>query len=68
MAAAFEGVDSTPLEGFDPEALDKILNLKEKGLRSCVMLPLGYRDTEKDWLVNLSKVRKPKEDLVTVID
>ena len=46
MAAAFEGVDSTPLEGFDPEALDKILNLKEKGLRSCVMLPLGYRDTE----------------------
>ena len=67
-AAAFEGVDSTPLEGFDPEALDKILNLKEKGLRSCVMLPLGYRDTEKDWLVNLSKVRKPKEDLVTVID
>ncbi len=66
-AAAFEGVDSTPLEGFDPAALDKILNLKEKGLRSCVMLPLGYRDEENDWLVNLKKVRKPKEDLITVI-
>jgi nitroreductase len=67
-AAAFEGVDSTPLEGFDPDALDKILNLREKGLRSCVMLPLGYRDTEKDWLVNLTKVRKSKEDLVTLIE
>lgn len=67
-AAAFEGVDSTPLEGFDPEALDEILNLREKGLRSCVMLPLGYRDTEKDWLVNLTKVRKSKEDLVTLIE
>lgn len=67
-AAAFEGVDSTPIEGFDPAALDKILNLKEKGLRSCVILALGYRDTDKDWLVNLTKVRKSKEDLVTYID
>jgi len=67
-AAAFEGVDSTPLEGFDAAALDEILNLREKGLRSCVMLPLGYRDTEKDWLVNLKKVRKSKEDLVTLIE
>ena len=67
-AAAFEGVDSTPLEGFDPDALDKILGLREKGLRSCVMLPLGYRDDKNDWLVNLAKVRKNKEDLVTVIE
>lgn len=67
-AAAFEGVDSTPMEGFDPDALDEILGLKEKGLRSCVILPLGYRDSEKDWLVNLKKVRKSKEDLVTVLD
>ncbi|WP_339926259.1 NAD(P)H-dependent oxidoreductase [uncultured Cyclobacterium sp.] len=67
-AAAFEGVDSTPMEGFDPNALDEILGLKEKGLRSCVVLPLGYRDSEKDWLVNLKKVRKSKADLVTVLD
>lgn len=67
-AAAFEGVDATPIEGFDPAALDEILGLREKGLRSCVMLPLGYRDTESDWLVNLKKVRKPKEKLVTLID
>jgi nitroreductase len=67
-AAAFEGLDCTPLEGFDPDALDKILDLKAKGLRSCVMLPVGYRDPENDWLVNLKKVRKSKEDLVTFLD
>lgn len=68
VAAAFEGVDSTPMEGFDPVALDEILELEKKGLRSCVMLPLGYRDNEKDWLVKLTKVRKSKEDLVTVFE
>ncbi len=67
-AAAFEQVDATPLEGFDPVALDEILGIKEKGLRSCVMLPLGYRDADNDWLVNLKKVRKSKEDLLTIID
>ncbi|MDB4534528.1 NAD(P)H-dependent oxidoreductase [Vicingaceae bacterium] len=66
-AAAFEGVDSTPIEGFDPTALDEILGLREKGLRSCVMLTLGYRDADNDWLANLKKVRKSKEDLITEI-
>lgn len=67
-AAAFEEVDATPVEGFDPDAVDAILKLKEKGLRSAVLLPIGYRDTENDWLVNLVKVRKSTADLVTVID
>jgi nitroreductase len=66
-AAAFEKVDATPVEGFNPAELDKILDLKTNGLRSCVLLPLGYRDTENDWLVSLTKVRKSKEDLVTEI-
>lgn len=67
-AAAFQGVDATPMEGFDAKALDEILNLQEKGLRSCVLLPLGYRDTENDWLVSLKKVRKSKDDLITQLD
>ncbi len=67
-AAAFEGVDATPIEGFEPEKVDEILGLREKGLRSAVLLPLGYRQEDQDWLVNLVKVRKPTEDLVTVID
>jgi nitroreductase len=67
-AAAFEGVDSTPMEGFDPAALDEILELKEKGLKSVLLLPLGYRDESKDWLVNLKKVRKSKEDFITELN
>ena len=67
-AVAFLGLDCTPMEGFDPDAVDEILNLREKGLRSCVMLPIGYRDAENDWLVNLKKVRKPIEELITVLD
>ncbi len=67
VAAAFEEVDSTPMEGFDPDALDKILNLRERGLRSVLLMPLGYRDTENDWLVNLKKIRRPREQFVTEI-
>jgi len=67
-AAAFEGVDATPIEGFEPNAVDEILGLRDKGLRSAVLLPLGYRKEEADWLVNLVKVRKPMEELVTVIE
>lgn len=68
IAAAYEKVDCTPIEGFDPDKLDEILGLRAKGLRSTVMLPIGYRDSEKDWLVNLTKVRKSMDDLVTVIE
>ena len=67
IAAAEEGVDSTPMEGFVPDKVDEILGLKEKGLRSVILLPLGYRADEGDWLVNLQKVRRPKEDFVTEV-
>jgi nitroreductase len=66
-AAAFEGVDATPMEGFNPSAVDEILGLKEKGLKSTLLLPLGYRDVEKDWLAGLVKVRKSYQDFVTEI-
>ena len=67
IAAAFEGVDATPMEGFNPEKVDEILGLQEKSLKSVVILPIGYRDSEKDWLENLVKVRKPIEKFVTEI-
>lgn len=63
-AAAFEGVDATPMEGFDPAALDEILDLRAKGLRSVAIVPLGYREPENDWLVNLKKVRRAREDFI----
>ena len=68
LAAAEQGVDSTPMEGFDPDSVDKILGLRELGLRSVVLLPLGYRDPSGDWLVQMPKVRKPLDTLVTIID
>lgn len=63
VAAAAEKVDATPMEGFNNAALDELLNLKEKGLRSVTMLPLGFRDAENDWLAKLPKVRREKEKL-----
>ena len=68
VAAAYEKVDCTPMEGFSADKVDAILGLREKGLRSSVMLPIGYRAQKEDWLVDLVKVRKPMKDLVTVIE
>lgn len=66
-AAAFEGVDSTPMEGFDADKLDEILGLRAKGLRSVTILPLGYRDAANDWLASLKKVRRPRDQFVTEV-
>lgn len=68
IAAAFEEVDSVPMEGFDPAAVDEILGLKARGLKSVVMLPLGYRADAGDWLVDLPKVRRPREQFVTEVE
>ena len=67
IAAASEEVDSTPIEGFDPKALDEILNLGARGLRSVVIMPLGYRQEEGDWLVNQKKDRRSRDQFVTEI-
>lgn len=66
--AASLKVDATPMEGFINEEVDKLLNLREKGLKSVTLLPIGYRDEANDWLVNLKKVRQPKEKFLTIID
>jgi len=58
VASAIEGVDSTPMEGFVPSQVDEILELKELGLKSTLVLPLGYRDTENDSLSTMKKVRR----------
>lgn len=48
-----------------PKALDEILGLGSRGLRSVAILPLGYREEANDWLVNLKKVRRPREEFIT---
>ncbi len=67
-AAAFEGVDSTPMEGFDPKGVDEILGLNARGLRSVVIMPLGYREEANDWLVNLKKVRRSNANFITEVN
>lgn len=63
VAAAIEGIDATPMEGFNPQAFDELLQLSEKGLRSVSLLTLGYRDAKNDYLANAKKVRRQKEKL-----
>ena len=53
------------MEGFDPDKVDEILGLRARGLRSVLLLPLGYREAENDWLVNLKKVRRSRQNFVT---
>lgn len=65
LAAAEQQVDATPMEGFEPEKVDAILGLSEQGLKSVLLLPLGYRAAEGDWLVNLKKVRRAKDDFIS---
>ena len=68
LAAAAEArVDSTPMEGFDPDKLDAILGLRARGLRSVVIVPLGYRQEEGDWLAKLAKVRRPLSQFLTEV-
>jgi len=68
MAQAAElKVDSTPMEGFDNDKLDELLGLPAKGLKSVLLLPLGYRDEAGDWLLKMKKVRKPTDEFLTEI-
>jgi nitroreductase len=55
---AVEEIDSCPMEGFIPEELDKVLKLGQYGLKSVLLLPVGFR-AEDDMFASLKKVRKP---------
>jgi nitroreductase/dihydropteridine reductase len=63
VAAATEDVDATPMEGFNADKMDEVLGLKEKGLRSVVILALGYRDHKNDQLSTAKKVRRNHDEL-----
>lgn len=60
---AVEGIDSCPMEGFNASQYDTILGLKDKQLKSVLLLPVGYR-AEDDMFADLKKVRKPLRDAV----
>ncbi|RLD85816.1 MAG: NAD(P)H-dependent oxidoreductase [Bacteroidetes bacterium] len=60
---AVEKIDNCPMEGFVPAKIDEILGLKEKNLKSVLMLPVGIR-AEDDIMSGMKKVRKPLKDIV----
>ncbi len=62
-AAASEGIDTCPMEGFDAAKFDEILGLSAKGLESCVMATVGFR-SEEDAHAQEKKVRLSKEDCI----
>jgi len=68
IAAAALKIDATPMEGFDAEKFDNLLGLKERNLKSVVLLALGYRDEENDYAAKLNKVRIPKQEFATMVD
>ena len=68
IAAAALKIDATPMEGFDAEKFDKLLGLKEKSLKSVVLLALGYRDAENDFNAKLKKVRIPQQEFATLVN
>lgn len=57
-------IDSTPAEGFDQKVVDGVLGLDELGLKSVLVMYVGYVDQERDWLSGMKKVRVPKEKFV----
>jgi nitroreductase / dihydropteridine reductase len=65
-ACAIEEVDACPMEGFQSTEFDRILGLKDKGLTSVLLCPIGYRH-EDDSYSSSPKVRQPIESIVTYI-
>lgn len=68
LAAAQMKVDTTPMEGFDPAAVDDILGLQAQNLRAVCFLAIGTRDAEGDWLAPMKKVRKDASVLFERLD
>lgn len=63
---AIEGIDTCPMEGLNPAQYDEILGLEEKGLKTVVVCPIGYRSTDDPYQYEV-KARYPKDDLFLTI-
>lgn len=66
LAAGIEGIDATPMGGFDESIITQELKLTEQGLVPSVLLTLGYR-SEQDFNAKLPKSRLNKEEIFTTL-
>jgi len=64
FAAGLEGIDATPMEGFDRDTINQKFGLTEKGLKASVIVALGYR-SENDFNAKLPKSRLPDDVIFT---
>ena len=62
-AAAFVGIDSCPIEGFDKAKVEEILELDTSKYQLSIVLPFGYRIEEQS-----SQLRLPFDEVVEFID
>ncbi|SHJ52140.1 NAD(P)H-dependent oxidoreductase [Pseudozobellia thermophila] len=65
-AAADLKIDACPMEGFDPQQFNTILDLEKENLNAAVLVALGYR-SEEDQTQHYKKVRRPIENLITYL-
>jgi len=63
---ALENIDACPMEGFSPEKYDEILELNQRGLKSVLVMPIGYR-AKDDMFADFKKVRKTIKNSVIEI-
>lgn len=63
---ATQKIDACPMEGFDPVAYDKYFKLADQGLRSVLIMPIGYRSND-DVFASMKKVRKDIKDSIIEI-
>ncbi|CAK7193524.1 Oxygen-insensitive NAD(P)H nitroreductase [Commensalibacter sp. Nvir] len=66
IGSAALGIDSTAMEGFDTQRLDKNFDLNTQQLTSLVVVSLGYR-AEDDYNSILEKSRLPLKELFTLM-
>lgn len=62
-SAAVTGIDTCPMEGFDPKAYDDILGLTDRGYAASVVATAGYRSTD-DKTADDPKVRFPLGEVI----
>ncbi len=66
-AAAQMRIDTCPLEGLDPAAYDKILNLENTEYAAVAAVAVGYRHAD-DKYQDIKKVRFPKDRVIQFIN
>lgn len=62
-SAAMLGIDTCPMEGFDPVQYDQILGLTEQGLAAQVVATAGYRASDDPFAL-MKKVRFHDSDVI----